>query len=159
MLTNTAVRLKTRRAPRSHSGNFAPRSSSGRRARLWAAAWTRLVRWLFKTTARRGKDSEEFICCAGERGEPGETTTLSIESLLRCEEIRRIHTRLRWLCFTDDYIYCPLRTGRQSDHCGFPTVTQPSSHCPRRTTLSAFTFTRPRLQTSSRSSCGLISPL
>jgi hypothetical protein len=46
-----------------------------------------LVRWLFEATARRGKDSEEFVYCAGERGVPGETTTLSIESLLRCEEI------------------------------------------------------------------------
>lgn len=85
--TNTAVRLKTRRAPRFHSGNFAPRSSSGRRAHLWAAAWTHSVRWRFEATARRGKDSEEFICCAGQKGEPGEATTIRIEPLLHCEEI------------------------------------------------------------------------
>ena len=70
-----------------HSGNSAPRSRHVDSLIFGQLCGPILVRWLSKATARRGKDSEEFICCAGERGEPGETITLSIESLLRCEQI------------------------------------------------------------------------
>jgi hypothetical protein len=105
--------------------------------------WTRSssVRWLFDT---RGTDSERLICCAGERGEPGETTTLSIESLLRCEVIpahpyppalAQLHRRL---------YYCTLRTGRTIRHCSCPTVTRHSSHRLDRTILFAVTATRAR---------------
>jgi hypothetical protein len=143
VLTNTAVRLKTRHAPPSIV-ELCPAILSTGLAHLWAAtavAWTSSVRWLFDT---RGTDSERLICCAGERGEPGETTTLSIESLLRCEVIpahpyppalAQLHRRL---------YYCTLRTGRTIRHCSCPTVTRHSSHRLDRTILFAVTATRAR---------------
>lgn len=55
---------------------------------------------------RQGSDA--LICCAGERGELGERFHLSLELLLRCEEIPAhpvpygIHTWSAGHAFTDD---------------------------------------------------------
>ena len=89
LTNNTAVRLKTRRAPRSIVGTLPRDLVTSTRSSLGCDCycWTRSVGWLFEAAARRCKDSEVFTCCAGERGEPGETTALTIESLRSCEAI------------------------------------------------------------------------